>query len=262
MLKSLRQWVFSNQNQEGEGMDEEALEAFAQKLSQATAYDVYLPRVDMVALRLDMTSQEILACVKDNPWYVFPVTRGEIDHIYAYVRLRDLWESMASTPPKPLESLLQQPEYIPHTKPLLDLADQMFCQKIDMAIVVDEFGGVDGMVTTQMLVESLVETYFISHDISVNSPKKEENTEGGNDVFIFDARTEIIDFLNFFEDREDLVKEDIDVDVDTLAGLVFYKVARVPARGEMITISPNLDFEILDVDARRVKTLRVIFKKS
>ncbi len=241
-------------------MDEEALEAFAQKLSLATAYDVYLPRVDMVALRLDMTPQEILSCVKQSSWSVFPVTRGEIDHIYAYVRLRDLWEGMLSTPQKPLESLLQQPEYIPHTKPLLDLADQMFSQKIDMAIVVDEFGGVDGMVTTQMLVESLVETYFLSHQVSVNSPKKEEDSEG-KDVFLFDARTEIIDFLNFFEDRDDLVKDDIEVDADTLAGLVFHKVARVPARGEMITISPNLDFEILDVDARRVKTLRVIFKK-
>ncbi len=241
-------------------MDEEALEAFIQKLSLATAYDVYLPRVDMVALRLDMTPQEILSCVKQSSWSVFPVTRGDIDHIYAYVRLRDLWEGMLSTPPKPLESLLQQPEYIPHTKPLLDLADQMFSQKIDMAIVVDEFGGVDGMVTTQMLVESLVETYFLSHQVSVNSPKKEEDSEG-KDVFLFDARTEIIDFLNFFEDRDDLVKDDIEVDADTLAGLVFHKVARVPARGEMITISPNLDFEILDVDARRVKTLRVIFKK-
>jgi magnesium and cobalt transporter len=261
MLKSLRQWVFSGQSEDQEGMNEEDLEAFAQKLSQATAYDVYLPRVDMVALRLDMTPQEIVACVKDHPWCVFPVTRGEVDHIYAYVRLRDLWEGMVSTPPKPLEALLQQPEYIPHTKPLLDLADQMFSQKIDMAIVVDEFGGVDGMVTTQMLVESLVETYFLSHQISVNSPKKEDNSED-NDVFLFDARTEIVDFLNFFEDREDLVKEDIDVDMDTLAGLVFHKVARVPARGEMITVSPNLDFEILDVDARRVKTLRVIFKKS
>jgi magnesium and cobalt transporter len=260
MLKSLRQWVFSDQSEGREGMDEEALEAFAQKLSLATAYDVYLPRVDMVALRLDMTPQEILSCVKQSSWSVFPVTRGEIDHIYAYVRLRDLWEGMLSTPQKPLESLLQQPEYIPHTKPLLDLADQMFSQKIDMAIVVDEFGGVDGMVTTQMLVESLVETYFLSHQVSVNSPKKEEDSEG-KDVFLFDARTEIIDFLNFFEDRDDLVKDDIEVDADTLAGLVFHKVARVPARGEMITISPNLDFEILDVDARRVKTLRVIFKK-
>ncbi len=241
-------------------MDEEALEAFIQKLSLATAYDVYLPRVDMVALRLDMTPQEILSCVKQSSWSVFPVTRGEIDHIYAYVRLRDLWEGMLSTPPRPLESLLQQPEYIPHTKPLLDLADQMFSQKIDMAIVVDEFGGVDGMVTTQMLVESLVETYFLSHQVSVNSPKKEEDSEG-KDAFLFDARTEIIDFLNFFEDRDDLVRDDIEVDADTLAGLVFHKVARVPARGEMITISPNLDFEILDVDARRVKTLRVIFKK-
>jgi magnesium and cobalt transporter len=116
------------------------------------------------------------------------------------------------------------------------------------------------MVTTQMLVESLVETYFLSHQVSVNSPKKEEDSEG-KDAFLFDARTEIIDFLNFFEDRDDLVRDDIEVDADTLAGLVFHKVARVPARGEMITISPNLDFEILDVDARRVKTLRVIFKK-
>ena len=261
MLKSLKQWVFSGQDESGEGMNKEALEAFAQNLSKATTYDVYLPRADMMALRLDMTPQEILACVKERPWCVFPVTRGEIDHIYAYVRLRDLLEGMASTPPKTLESLLQQPEYIPHTKSLLDLADQMFSQKIDMAIVVDEFGGVDGMVTTQMLVESFIDAYFLSHQEAIHSPKQDENSEE-DDIFLFDARTEITDFLNFFEDRDDLVRDDIDVDVDTLAGLVFHKVARVPARGEMITISPNLDFEILDADVRRVKTLRVIFKKS
>jgi magnesium and cobalt transporter len=261
MLKSLRKWVFSGQSEEPEGMNDEALEAFAQKMAGATAYDVYLPRADMVALRLDMTSQEILSCVKERPWCVFPVTRGEMDHIYAYVPLRDVLEGLLSTPPKTLESLLQQPEYIPHTKPVLDLADQMFSQKIDMAIVVDEFGGVDGMVTSQMLVESFVEAYFLSHQAALRSPKKDE-TEGENDVFLFDARTEIVDFLSFFKDRDDLVKDDIDVDVDTLAGLIFHKVARVPARGEMITISPNLDFEILDADARRVKTLRVIFKKS
>lgn len=259
MLKSLKQWVFPGYGDAGEGMTEASLEAFAQNLSKATTYDVYLPRVDMIALRLDMSPQDILDCVKDRPWSVFPVTRGEIDHIYAYVRLRDLLEGLASTPPKTLESLLQQPEYIPHTKPLLDLADQMFSQKIDMAIVVDEFGGVDGMVTSQMLVESFIDMYLLSHQATINSPKKDETSE---DVFLFDARTEIVDFLNFFEDREDLVKDDIDVDVDTLAGLVFHKVARVPARGEMITISPNLDFEILDADARRVKTLRVIFKTS
>jgi CBS domain containing-hemolysin-like protein len=137
----------------------------------------------------------------------------------------------------------------------------MFSQKIDMAIVVDEFGGVDGMVTTQMLVESFIDAYFLSHQEAIHSPKQDENSEE-DDIFLFDARTEITDFLNFFEDRDDLVRDDIDVDVDTLAGLVFHKVARVPARGEMITISPNLDFEILDADVRRVKTLRVIFKKS
>ena len=257
MLKSIKQWVLSSDSGFDSDLDYDSFLSFSEKMIDATTDDIYLPRADMMALHFEMTANEILAVLKQRQWCVFPVTKGEIDNIYAYVRVSDVLDEIIKQSPRPLEAILQQPEYIPHTRTMMDLADTIFFKKTDLVIVVDEFGSVDGMITKQMLIQYFVDSYFSSYAPALLPPKAEEN-----DTFIFDARTEIDDFILFFEDRKDLVKDDIEVDMDTLAGLIFHKVARVPARGEIITLSHNLDCEILDADARRVKTVRIIFKKS
>jgi CBS domain containing-hemolysin-like protein len=134
---------------------------------------------------------------------------------------------------------------------VLDLLLRMREARMHLALVVDEYGGIDGLVTIEDLVETIVGDIADEHD-EVNAPRMVERPDGSLDL---DARTPVEEF----EARmgQVLTDEERGADIDTMGGLVFTLAGRVPARGELVSHVSGLEFRVLDSDSRRIRKLRV-----
>jgi magnesium and cobalt transporter len=150
-----------------------------------------------------------------------------------------------------LEALLRQPLMVAPQMPVLDLLLQMRQARMHLALVVDEYGGIDGLVTIEDLVETIVGDISDEHD-EVQVPMVTERGDGTLDV---DGRLPV----EAFEARmgEVLTPAEREADIDTIGGLVFTLAGRVPARGEVIGHPSGVEFRVLDADARRIRRLRV-----
>jgi CBS domain containing-hemolysin-like protein len=149
-----------------------------------------------------------------------------------------------------LSRVLRQVLFAAPSMRVLELLNQMRRTHIHMALVVDEFGGIDGLVTIEDLVEEIVGDIEDEHDED-EAPHMTEERRG---VVLADARTSIEDFEKQYGP---LIAGDAEEDVDTLGGLVSSIAGRVPARGELIKHPSGLEFEVVDADARRIRKLRV-----
>jgi CBS domain containing-hemolysin-like protein len=141
--------------------------------------------------------------------------------------------------------------FVAPSMPVLDLLLEMRLSRVHMALVVDEFGGIDGLITIEDLVEEIVGEIEDEHDVA-EGPKLVARPDGS---LVADARTPIEEF----EERagQMLTDEERAEDIDTLGGLVFYILGRVPGRGELIVHDSGVSFEVMEADPRRVKRLRV-----
>ncbi|NQU55949.1 MAG: CBS domain-containing protein, partial [Rhodospirillales bacterium] len=140
--------------------------------------------------------------------------------------------------------------FVPPSMQVLELLLQMRATRCHMALVVDEYGGIDGLVTIEDLVEEIVGEIEDEHDRTDEPPME----DGPNGTIIADARVTI----EALEQRlGDMVSEEEREDIDTLGGLVFSLAGRVPVRGELISHPSGLEFEIIDADPRRIKSLRL-----
>jgi magnesium and cobalt transporter len=150
-----------------------------------------------------------------------------------------------------LEAILRKPLMVAPQTPVLDLLLQMRQQRVHMALVVDEYGGIDGLVTIEDLVETITGDISDEHD-DVAAPMVAERPDGSLDI---NARMSVEDF----EQRLGpvLTEDERDADIDTVGGLVFTIAGRVPAKGELISHPSGLEFRVLDADPRRIRRLRV-----
>jgi magnesium and cobalt transporter len=158
---------------------------------------------------------------------------------------------LADGRPVQLATLVRKVLVVAPSMPVLDLLLQMRLSRIHMAMVVDEFGGIDGLVTIEDLIEEIVGEIEDEHDDAA-TPQLAQRADGS---VIADARTPIEEFEERFAVR--LRDADAEEDIDTLGGLVFMLAGRVPSRGEIIPHPGGVSFEVLDADPRRVKRLRV-----
>jgi len=145
--------------------------------------------------------------------------------------------------------------FVPPSMPAVDLLVKMQSTRVHLALVVDEYGGTDGLVSIEDLVEEIVGDIEDEHD-PANAPRIERNEDGD---YIADARLPIEDFSALIGRDPALCA--YDEDIDTLGGLVFTLLGRVPARGEVVTDPGGLEFEVLDADPRRIKKLKVVVRR-
>jgi len=234
------------------GLDphERALLANVLKLRGATAYDVMLPRADIIALPVELDYDAALAFALREGHSRYPVYRGQLDDVLGMVHIKDLLAWRDRVAEFSLERMLRKPLLVVPSVPVLDLLLRMRQERVHLALVVDEYGGVDGLVTIEDLVETIVGDIADEHD-EEGAPQILERGEG---VWELDARTPIPDF----EARVGavLTEEERGADIDTVGGLVFTLAGRVPARGEIFSHASGLEFRVLDADARRIRRLR------
>jgi len=221
------------------------------KVHDRNAADVMVPRVDIVALDVEQPFAEVVKCMVEQGHSRVPVYRESLDDVIGFVHVKDVLAPVADRRPARLERLLRKVLYVAPSLPILDLLVQMRQARTHIAMVVDEFGGIDGLVTIEDLIEEIVGEIEDEHDVA-EPPTLIERPDGS---IIADARLPIEALEEQHGTRLRPVGEE--ESVDTLGGLVFMLAGRVPKRGEVITHPDGIEFEVLDADPRRVKRVRV-----
>jgi magnesium and cobalt transporter len=221
------------------------------KVHELNAADVMVPRVDIVALDIEQPFSEVVKCMVENGHSRVPVYRETLDDVIGFIHVKDVLAPVADRRPARLDRLLRKVLYVAPSLPILDLLVQMRQARTHIAMVVDEFGGIDGLVTIEDLIEEIVGDIEDEHDVP-DTPSVIERPDGS---VIADARLSI----EALEEQHGLRLRPADDDesVDTLGGLVFTLAGRVPKRGEVIAHPDGIEFEVLDADPRRIKRLRV-----
>ncbi|MBU2580401.1 MAG: hemolysin family protein [Alphaproteobacteria bacterium] len=254
--------------------------------------DIMVPRADIIAIEEDAPVSDLLHAFEEAGVSRMPVYRDTLDDPRGMVHIKDLFRWLmsqaraegsngsganadkssataarkasagsAGAPPECLTFDLSRPVamarikrqvlYVPPSMPAMNLLIKMQSTRIHMALVVDEYGGTDGLVTIEDLVEQIVGDIEDEHDEEEAAHIVEDAKLG----LVASARTPVAEL----EERlaRKLLTEDEEEDIDTLGGLVFSMVGRVPARGELIRHHSGVEFEVLDADPRRVKKLKI-----
>jgi len=230
---------------------ERALIANVLRLRGKTADDVMVPRADIVAMGVETSWEQAMDLIRREGHSRMPVYREQLDEIVGMVHIKDVFAFAGRPAEFKLESVLRKPLMVAPQIPVLDLLLQMRVARMHLALVVDEYGGIDGLLTIEDLVETIVGDIADEHD-EPDLPMVLERPDGTLDI---DARMKISDFLARV--GVVLTEEEEDADIDTVGGLVFTIAGRVPARGEVIRHESGVEFRVLDSDARRIRRLRV-----
>src|SRR5213595_1591722 len=215
------------------------------------AADIMVPRVDIVALDVEQPFAEVVKCMVEHGHSRVPIYRESLDDVIGFIHVKDVLAPVADRRPAKLARLLRKVLFVAPSLPILDLLVQMRQARTHIAMVVDEFGGIDGLVTIEDLIEEIVGEIEDEHDVA-DEPRLAERADG---TLIADARTPI----EVLEERQGirLRPSGEQEEVDTLGGLVSSLAGRVPKRGEVIAHPSGIEFEVLDADPRRIKRLRV-----
>ncbi|MCZ4272186.1 hemolysin family protein [Maritalea porphyrae] len=243
-------------------------------LSQIRVEDVMVNRADIEATEVDDSVAVLIARFREAGHSRLPVYDDTLDNIVGMVHIKDLLLSLSEPQetkdkkahPEKLKTgtlraklanaaLVREVLYVPPAMPVGNLLQSMQATRIHMAIVVDEYGGTDGLVTIEDLIEEVVGDIEDEHDEAedIQISQIDENT------FVVDARCELDDLSVAL--GPDFVPGEHAEDVDTLGGLVTSMLDRVPVRGEVISKLRDFEFEIIQADPRRVKTIKVTRRK-
>ena len=216
--------------------------------------DVAIPKAEIAAVPLDVARDDLVRVFRVSGFSRLPVYLDTLDRPLGMLHLKDLaltYGFNGNSHDIDLEPLLRPVLFVPPSMPLAVLLQKMQSERCHMALVIDEFGGVDGLLTIEDLVEQVVGEIEDEHDTDEEALFTQERPG----VWLAEARTSLEEFeaeigmkLAAAEDTEE---------VDTLGGLVFMLAERVPARSEVIDHPDGVSFEVIDADARKIKRMRV-----
>jgi magnesium and cobalt transporter len=237
---------------EAAGLDvqERALIANVLRLREITADDVMVPRPDIVAMRADVTLAQALDQIRKEGHSRLPVFRDNLDDLLGMVHIKDVFAFTGTAETFSLEKIIRKPLMVAPQITVLDLLLQMRQTRTHLALVVDEYGGIDGLVTIEDLVETIVGDIADEHD-EIEGPMLVERADGALDL---NALLPVEDF----EARMGpvLSPDEREADIETVGGLVFNLAGRVPTKGEIVAHPSGIEFLVLEADARRIRRLR------
>ncbi len=227
--------------------DEEAMIHGVFELTRTVVREVMTPRTDIVAVRSEAGLDEVLDVAASSGFSRLPVYKDSLDDIEGVLLVKDLLGWLRSKEPQPFraDNAAREPYFVPNTKPVDDLLAELRREKVHLAIVVDEFGGTDGIVTLEDLVEEIVGDIYDEHDIAV----KEIVVEPDGKVTVAGS-VALSDLIDEF---------DLDIDepgYDTVAGYVIGTLARIPDVGDKVPFG-EAELEVLSVADRRITRLQL-----
>ena len=226
-------------------------------LKELTASDIMVPRADIVAAKMDTSFDDFIKIFSSNHFSQIPIYKNTLDEVVGIVRVRDFLPYVKNPEAFNIKNLLKDVIYVVPSIQLPELLVEIKASPNHMALVVDEFGGVDGLVTLQDVVAEIVGEIQQQQDIFPQMVSKQDGS------FIADAKMLVsecedileVDLMGPLEDDENERP-----DIETLGGLTMLLAGHMPTRGEIFTHPAGVEFEIADADPRRVK--RVIIRRT
>jgi magnesium and cobalt transporter len=236
-----------------EGLDPnaQALIANVLHLRNRTAWDVMVPRVDIVAVDFDTPFDRVVEIMIEEGHSRLPVYKDDLDHIQGMIHVKDVLAFVASGKQTTPAKLMRKVLFAAPSASILDMLTQMRAQRVHMAFVVDEFGGIDGLITIEDLVEEIVGDIEDEYDDA--TPQHVMERPDGS--LIVDTRMPISELEEML--GQDLLPPDSAEEVDTVGGLCFMLAGHIPQRGEVLEHPEGFILEVLDADQRRVRRLRI-----
>ncbi|MEL7545238.1 MAG: hemolysin family protein [Pseudomonadota bacterium] len=238
------------------GPDQKEMRLRVAAFENGRVVDVMVPRAEVVAVELGIALPDLIQLYAEAAHSRLPVFRETLDDPVGLVHIKDVISEIArgaldtetESGDRPLERIRRDILFVPASMKLADLLVKMQTTRIHLALVVDEYGGTDGLVSLEDLVEEIVGDIEDEHDDHTAMLVRR-----GRNAWEVDARMETDDFHE--ETELDLSLEDHEV--DTLGGIAFALSGRVPLRGEVLPHPSGVDIEIMDADARRIHRLIV-----
>lgn len=218
---------------------------------EKNAGDVAVPRGDIYAVPATASFAALIAAFAEAGHSRMPVFEESLDTVIGMIHVKDAFAVQVggAPPPDDIRTLMRTPLYVPESMGMLDLLARMRAGRVHLAIVVDEFGGTEGLITIEDVVEEIVGEIEDEHDEEL--PGLLIPIDDG--VWDADARAELEDVAEAIDARLGTVEED----VDTLGGLAFVLAGRVPTTGEVLEHPSGWRLEVVDSDSRRVRRLRL-----
>ena len=227
---------------------ETAVAAEALRLGERTVRDIMRPRIDLDALDIDTPSSEILGAIAMAGYSRLPVYEGSLDHILGYVSLKDVLRHNWMGWPLELRKMMHRALFVPETMPLDRLLELFQKEKNQLAIVLDEYGGTEGLVTMEDVLEELVGEIHDEHRREEATPFVQR--EDGS--WLVDGSAAVEDLAQTFGLKLDTLPRDY----STVSGLVLAELERIPTAGDVVRWQ-GLEIEVVDMDGRRIDKLLV-----
>jgi hemolysin (HlyC) family protein len=253
--------------------EERAMLANILRLRDVRVDDVMVPRADIEAVEINTPLGELLSAFRKSGHSRMPVYRETLDDPIGFVHIKDLMGHVAEaaevagddtgrfarldlalvnlTRTLAAASLVRNILFVPPSMPVTTLLASMQASRMQLALVIDEYGGTDGLVSLEDVIEMVVGDIEDEHDDHAGPMIVPD----GDGIFLADARADLDEVAAAI--GADLSRGDEDEDIDTIGGLVFSLIGRIPVRGELISAPGGFEFEILDADPRRIKRLRI-----
>jgi CBS domain containing-hemolysin-like protein len=218
-------------------------------INKLKAYDIMVPRAEIICASHNASFDDLIKIINAESHSRIPIYRKDLDDVLGMIHIKDLIKLTSKEMQNnfDLKSLLKEVLFIPPSMPVLNILLKMQSTKLHMALVIDEHGGTDGLVTIEDLVEEIVGEIQDEHDNEEIAEFKKIN----DTTFIADAKME----LSEFQKKTGIIFNS--VTIDTLGGYVFSMINRVPQKGEIIKSDPAYSFEVLDADPRKIKILKI-----
>ena len=226
----------------------ESIATKAIKLGDITAKEIMIPRVDMVTIQVDEDTNKIIEKIIDSGHSRYPVLGNERNEVVGILLAKDILPKLfKGTKEFDISEMLRDLNVVPETKKIDSLLEEFKEDKSHLAVVIDEYGTICGLITIEDILEELVGEIEDEHDVDLN-----EIIEIDNNNFRVDAKIELEEFVSFFN----LKIDPLTIDAETLGGLFISKFGVLPKIGDKIKIE-NVSIEVLDTNARRIKTFKV-----
>lgn len=220
------------------------------KLSQTMVRDILVPRIDAVFVSLDTPQDELIETLTNCGHSRVPVYEGTIDNVVGVLYVKDLLVFLKSDKPFSLADLLRKPYLIPESKKLNTLLHEFQRRRVHMAVVVDEYGGVSGIVALEDIIEEIVGDIQDEYD-----NEQEDILEIGDGVYLCEARIDL-------EDLNEKIGLSLPVeDFDTLGGFVFDLFGKIPVKFEKMN-HDGKDYIIQEMDGNKIKTVKIVSRGS
>ena len=236
-------------------INEEKIISNVFQLPEKLINDIMIPRTDIISVDTNVNINKFVQIIGRTSHSRYPVFDKSRDNIVGMVHIKDVISCWKNKKIRNIKKLVRQILFTPDSINILDLLLKMRTSHIHMAIIVDEHGGVDGLVTIEDLVEEIVGEIKDEHEAQKENKNNIKGLIKDDGSIKISARMLIEDFEkkygNIFSDKKDIS------DIDTMGGLVFHIFGRIPLKGEVIKHSNVCEFEILDADSRRIRTILV-----